>query len=532
MFNFLLTCAQRLTAPPFPHQADKSTTRDNLQTSSNQTAHWSTPPHINSTYTITRHTPGVDYLLEHEWTRPAILLHYARPHPNNRTQVELFVYATGINMGSFDRGFEVSGCLVGDDVYQATTLKGDVFSCRVYRPIEKGERISLVLPHNQSIDQQLNGSVEIRTGLNVSLQQGDLIALSKHARIHLDGFEADADHFQQFMFVNSTQKFEALHDDRHPNADDSHPRYEICLTTQIKPFTKYLDDWIAYYIRIGVDMVYIIDNDAEENLSDTFKHRKEVQVLYWPWRRSQTQALSYMLVAARPRCEWLIQADVDEFVMLGIGKNHELAGKQVLRRYLRRRVDHRHKQFMFWFLVMGGSGHVQTPDLPMPEAYFHRSARQPKNGKSVAFTDHWWRYSGVHSYGGVPAARAPVDRNSSNLFYPVDEEDQPIMVHYQTRAYEDMIIKENYGSGSTTDNKINRKKAVEMPSVVPNWVTNVNDDLEYTHFRDIYRSIMKEPFELKQTLVRSDNGKRCVAKQVGYDDEHGSLVEDEQCDVS
>ncbi|PXF42124.1 Glycosyltransferase family 92 protein [Gracilariopsis chorda] len=516
----------------YAEQAEKSTTDRDQQALYNETRHWPSPPHINATYRITRNTPGVDLLLQRDWTRPNILLHYARPHPKNRTQVELFVYATGINMGSFDRGFEVVGCLVGDDVYSAATLKGDVFTCRVHRAIEKGERISLVLPHNHSIDQQLKESVEIRSGLNVSLQEGDLIALSKQARFHIDGIEANAEDLHDFLFVNSTEKFEALGDDRDPNADDSEPRYEICLTTQIKPFTKYLDDWIAYYTRIGVDMVYIIDNDAEENLGETFKHRKEVQVLYWPWRRSQTQALSYMLVAARPRCEWLIQADVDEFAMLGIGKNHELAGKQVLRRYLRRRVDHKHKQFMFWFLVMGGSGHVETPDVPMPEAYVHRSASQPKNGKSAAFTDHWWRYSGVHSYGGVPAARAPVDHNSSNLFYPVEEEDQPIMIHYHSRAYEDMIIKENYGSGSTTDNKLNRKKTVEMPSAVPNWVTHVNDDLQYTHFRDIYKSIMKEPFALKQSLVKNVNGKRCVARQVDLDERLGSQVEDEQCDVS
>ncbi|KAI0563000.1 Glycosyltransferase 2 [Gracilaria domingensis] len=500
-------------------------------TSKNYTEQWSLPPHIQSTYKIRRDSPNVEQLTPSHWTRPYVFLHYARPYPKNRSQTELFIYATGVTMGAFDRGFVVDGCLVGSDVYPSETYKGDVFSCIVPRKLVKGEFISLVLPRNEYVDEQLQNTVQIQENINVTLHQGDLVPLSEDARIHLDSSNLNENDYQSLMYVNSHQKFEQLGDDRDPEATDSEPRYEICLATQIKPFTNYLNDWIAYYKRIGVDMVYIVDNGAEQDLSQLYKHHDDVQVLYWPWRRSQTQALSYMLIAARPRCEWILMADVDEYAMLGIGKHHQHADKQVLRRYLRRRLDSNYKQFMFWFLVMANSGYVETPDGAMPEVYIHKFGRQITNGKSVAYTDHWWKNSGIHRFGGLPALQSPVNRNSSNIYEPVEEDDQPIMVHYHHRSFEDHLTKEKYGSASTTDGKGDPVTAISIPQKAPNWVIKVDPKLKYTYFRDIYRAIMKKPFEFKQTLVKRSMGRRCVAQRRSSGKERNLIIEEEHCDA-
>ncbi|CAN8061736.1 unnamed protein product [Agarophyton chilense] len=487
---------------------------------------WKLPPHIQSSFKIHRNSPQVQQITRRHWTRPHVFLHYARPYPDNRSQTELFIYATGVTMGSFDRGFVVDGCLVGNDVYPCETYPGDVYSCTVSRPISKGEQISLVIPRDEDVDKQFNNTVEIHDGINVTLHQGDLLPLPNQTRLHVEHLQKRS---HPLMYINSDQKFGALEDDRDPDAPDSEPRYEVCLATQIKPFTNYLPDWMAYYKRIGVDMVYIIDNDAEEDLSQLYKNRDDVQVLYWPWRRSQTQALSYMTVAARSRCEWIMMADVDEFAMLGIGDHDQLADKQVLRLYLRRHLNSDYKQFMFWFLVMANSGFVNAPDGPMPEVYIHKSGRQVKNGKSVAYTDHWWKHSGVHRFGGIPSLQAPIQTNSSKLYKPVDEDDQPIMVHYHHRAYEDQITKEKYGSASTTDGKGDPITTVSMPQDVPKWVTKVDDRFKYTYFRDIYRVIMATPFEFKQILVRRSMGRRCVAERRSGEEEGEASVEAEQC---
>jgi hypothetical protein len=39
-----------------------------------------------------------------------------------------------------------------------------------------------------------------------------------------------------------------------------------------------------------------------------------VEVIPWPWRRSQNQAYSHALAFARSRCHWIFLADVDYFL--------------------------------------------------------------------------------------------------------------------------------------------------------------------------------------------------------------------------
>ncbi|CAN8064288.1 unnamed protein product [Agarophyton chilense] len=483
---------------------------------------WSLPPRIHTIYKMSRDNPEVQHIRTRDWTRPHIFLHYARPHPLDRTTAELFIFANGVTLGDFNRNINVVGCLVGQDVYPAEMLKGDVFSCQVPLPIQAGSLISLVLPHSDEIRHQVQKGVKLAPHLDASIKENDLVPLSNGTRLHFDRVH------DSLMYVSSEQRYEALADDWDPDADDSPPRYEVCLGTQIKPFTNYLDDWIAYYTRIGVDMVFVADNDAPVDLSKKYEGRDDVQVLYWPWRRSQVQGLTYITIAARPRCEWIMIADVDELPMLGIGENRQLAGKHVLRRYLRRHLSSEYKQFHFPFLVMGNSGLVRTPPGPMPEVYVHMADNHPQNGKSVARTDHWWRFTSLHMFGGIPTAVAPVDWNATRKYYPVDEDDQPITVHFHHRAFEDMIVKQKYGS-ATTDGAPGPNQDLELPAEIPAWVTKIDDSKQYYYFRDIYRAIMKHPFELKQTLVRKSEGKRCMASLYTVGERRGMIEEGYGC---
>eukprot|EP00178_Gracilaria_changii_P010848 TRINITY_DN3140_c0_g1_i1.p1 TRINITY_DN3140_c0_g1~~TRINITY_DN3140_c0_g1_i1.p1 ORF type:complete len:591 (-),score=64.58 TRINITY_DN3140_c0_g1_i1:312-2084(-) len=487
---------------------------------------WSLPPPIHNIYKMTRDSPEVPHILERDWTRPHIFLHYARPHPLDRTTAELFIFASGVTLGDFKRDINVVGCLVGQHVYPAEWIRSDVFSCQVPLPIQGGSLISVVIPHSDKLRSQVQHTVKLAPHLNASIHEQDLIPVPSGTHLHLDRS------YESLLYVSSEERFEALHDDWDPDADDSRPRFEVCAGTQIKPFTQYLDDWIAYYTRIGVDMVFVVDNDAPVDLSKKYKGRHDVQVLYWPWRRSQVEGLTFITLAARPRCEWILIADVDEMPMLGMGKNNELAGKQPLSGYLRRQLNSEYKQFQFPYLVMGSSGLVRTPPDPLPEVYVHMADHHDaQNGKSVARTDHWWRYTNLHMFGGIPSAIAPTDWNVSRNYYPVQQDDQAITVHFHHRAFEDMILKQRYGSANT-DGQAGPRPDLELPAEIPDWVTKIDDSKKYTYFRDIYRAVMSQPFEFKYTLVRKSHGKRCMARLHTFGERRGMIEEEYGCGSS
>ncbi|KAK1859886.1 hypothetical protein I4F81_002478 [Pyropia yezoensis] len=93
------------------------------------------------------------------------------------------------------------------------------------------------------------------------------------------------------------------------------------LSVAVVDGPDYLPDWLDYHRRIGVDHYYLYDNSlggptgAPGSLAAAgVAARPDTDVLVWPWRKSQAQAFSHALLLGRRRCEWLLFADVDEFV--------------------------------------------------------------------------------------------------------------------------------------------------------------------------------------------------------------------------
>lgn len=88
-------------------------------------------------------------------------------------------------------------------------------------------------------------------------------------------------------------------------------------------------------------MVYIYDNGVGDvEIEKAFLGRDTVEVVIWPWVKSQQIAQAHFLRAGRRRCEWTVLCDMDEWVMpvvLGKGKD---AAAGALREYVRRSSGH------------------------------------------------------------------------------------------------------------------------------------------------------------------------------------------------
>jgi hypothetical protein len=93
-------------------------------------------------------------------------------------------------------------------------------------------------------------------------------------------------------------------------------RYGTCMVTQMRDMAYMVDEWVDYHRHIGIDHFYIYDNNSTDHLAALYGHgHDDIEVIPWPWRRSQNQAYSHALAFARSRCHWIFFADVDYFLL-------------------------------------------------------------------------------------------------------------------------------------------------------------------------------------------------------------------------
>ena len=444
--------------------------------------------------------------MNYSFLRPLVYFAYAIPQRNPADHHKLFVYTSGISIGTFRRGFEVAGCLVGKEVYPVDYSGEDATVCNVSRRIEPAERVSLVLFKNEKLKEALKKPVDLGRGAVAKLRPGDVMKMPKDTLLP-SNLNLDLSKMMHIRSQEGAQVERRMLEDMRSKA-----RYEICAATQTKLYPHLLNDWVDYHRRIGVDMFYIVDNDSEKDQSLLFEDRRDVEVIYWPWERSQIQMFTYFLQMAKSRCEWLLLFDSDEYVMIGIGKNHEFAGDKPLKKYIRKH-EAGYDAMEFRFLIMGNGGHVRIPKEPIPEAYTYLDARDAsRHGKLIVKSDVEYEKSAVHRAftHGKPLKihRTPQTVNK----FPQEVEDDACIVHYRHRSYEDTLIRgnsksANFGNHGPVDRWFRRG----MPMLWRKWTT-VDEKMKYTHFRDIWRSVTRSNTLDEQTMVRTIGQNRCARK--------------------
>ena len=494
IFTFL--CIRVRTHSSFTYYSTTSTHESNPG--------WGTPDSIHHVFHMTRDSTRAKYYANYSFLRPLVYFAYAVPREEPAGHHRLYVYSSGITIGSFNRGFEVVGCLVGNEVHPVLFSKVDATVCDVSRRIQPGERVSLVLLKNEKLQQALQSPVDLGRGAIAKLEPEDVMKMPKGTIMRHDVHL----HASKIMHIRSYEgaQIEGTTMEEMP----SKARYEICAATQTKLYPHLLKDWVDYHRRIGVDMFFIVDNNSKKDQSLLFKGRQDVEVIYWPWERSQIQVFTYFLQMAKSRCEWILLFDADEWVMIGIGKNHEFAGDKPLKQYI-----HKHEAGVdgveFRFLLMGSGGLLKIPKEPVPEAYTYLSDRDDsRHGKLIVKCDLEYASSGVH-WASVHGKRSKFYRTPQQFnMFPESVEDDASLVHYRYRSFEDRLIRDNSKSGSFGDN---RNVFVANPGVqqrVPFTWTTLNESMKYMHFRDIWRSVSKSSGLDEQSLVRTIGHRRCV----------------------
>ncbi|TDO22363.1 glycosyltransferase family 2 protein [Pedobacter duraquae] len=99
----------------------------------------------------------------------------------------------------------------------------------------------------------------------------------------------------------------------------------ICGVSVLRDEEKFLDEWLVYHKRLGINHFFLFDNDQKQNLGLYLQpHHTYTTVI--PWfdsnaEKTQIQAFRIALKDYINEFEWVIFFDVDEFVVLQSDRN-------------------------------------------------------------------------------------------------------------------------------------------------------------------------------------------------------------------
>lgn len=141
----------------------------------------------------------------------------------------------------------------------------------------------------------------------------------------------------------------------------------VCLI--VKNEARYLAEWIEYHLLIGVDHIFIYDNNSEDDVPAVCRHFADAVTLHrWPLLLDQQrQAYAHFSTHYGAQYDWCAFIDADEFIVY--------RGEGGLRSYL---AEHHDKNglLMEWRLF-GTNGHVRRPDGFVLENYTRTHSISP-----------------------------------------------------------------------------------------------------------------------------------------------------------
>lgn len=170
----------------------------------------------------------------------------------------------------------------------------------------------------------------------------------------------------------------------------------VCLVAIAKNEGRFLPEWLAHYIAIGVDHIFLFDNESSDRTGEIVKAAaRRFPITYVPWRtpfsRSpQVTAYDYAIKRLVRAYAWVCFFDLDEFLVL----KEDSTIQNFLARY-----DAGVGAIAVNWLTFGSSGREQSDYALVTDAFRLGGPRLSVNNKhikTIARTGSITRMGGVH----------------------------------------------------------------------------------------------------------------------------------------
>jgi hypothetical protein len=233
------------------------------------------------------------------------------------------------------------------------------------------------------------------------------------------------------------------------------PHY-LSILTLVKNETPYLGEWLEYHFLVGVDKIWIVDNDSSDNpraLLAPYIAAGLVNFTTWPGRGEHYHIYRALCPKLNNDTYWLALIDVDEFIVPEFGRS-VLAFLRLLEPFFAVTLN---------WLIHGTNGHTSKEDGLVMERFKNHTDWQLGDNrftKMIVKPRHVMEYRiHEHLYFDGPVTRNPLGRRNRilNMFRRPACHRNLRLDHYWTKSHEEFLARRMRGPGHTAD-----KRDIEM----------------------------------------------------------------------
>jgi hypothetical protein len=148
---------------------------------------------------------------------------------------------------------------------------------------------------------------------------------------------------------------------------DKPAQYNLCLCCIIKDENAYLEEWISYHLKAGVEHFYIYDNDSTVPITDTLNNLKLSEyatVTKISGKAKQVSAYEHCLKTFGKRCDWIGFIDIDEFIVAKTTRGNLQTFLTDYKEYGGLGIN---------WMVFGSGGHRKRTHRPQLESFLMRA---------------------------------------------------------------------------------------------------------------------------------------------------------------
>ena len=258
-------------------------------------------------------------------------------------------------------------------------------------------------------------------------------------------------------------------------------KYFLSLCCIIKN-ERNLEEFIIYYILLGVEHIYIYDNESTYPIKDrlnSFIYKKYCTIINFPGKYKQLVAYNDCINKTKNNTKWLIICDGDEYIVPK--KDNYWSIKDFLNDN-----NDAHAIGINW--VMFGTSHYDTKQEGfIIDKYRYSSSKQDKHIKTICQPKYVISVDGPHCVQLEDPSKY-IDANKNIIKGPFNENHTINIIqmnHYHSKSKEELIEKFNRGNADSN-------KRV----YVPNNVHSVDNEIINNFIADKYLNDLKKMHNL------------------------------------
>ncbi|MDB4225820.1 glycosyltransferase family 92 protein [bacterium] len=172
--------------------------------------------------------------------------------------------------------------------------------------------------------------------------------------------------------------------------DKETKEYFISICAIFKNEARYMAEWIEYHKMLGVDHIYLYDNNSEDNYRDViapYINEGFITLKSWPMEHGQMAAYEDCYKSNRKDTKWLAFIDLDEFIC----PQKETDIKKWLIKY------ELYPAVSIYWQMFGTNGHIEPNyDKLVIEQYTHAWSKLEGIGKIILNTNE--KFKPTHIY--------------------------------------------------------------------------------------------------------------------------------------